>query len=96
MVDQAQDAISAGKYEPVKTLLLPAIKTAIYRSPDVAKSDRKPMVFKIEDYLREIGLQSKGERRSLYSIMQRPLPQIDDETEAELRSLETLFEYKKI
>jgi len=61
-------------------------------SPDVAKSDRKPMVFKIEDYLREIGLQSKGERRSLYSIMQRPLPPIDDETEAELRSLETLFE----
>jgi hypothetical protein len=96
LVDQAQDAISAGKYEPVKTLLLPAIKTAIYRSPDVAKSDRKPMVLKIEDYLREIGLQSKGERRSLYSIMQRPLPPIDDETEAELRSLETLFEYNKV
>jgi hypothetical protein len=50
------------------------------------------MIVKIEETLKESGLQAAGEqRRSLYSIMQRPLPTIDAATEAELASLETLF-----
>ena len=93
LVDQAQDAVFAGKYEAVKTLLLPAIKTAILRSPDVAKADRKSMVLKIEDYLQELGLQAGNvQRRSLYSIMQRPLPEVDAQMQGELSALEKLFE----
>ena len=92
LVDQAQDAVYAGKYEAVKTLLLPAIKTAIYRSSDVAKVDRKAMVLKIENYLRELGLQGVTvQRKSLYSIMQQRLPVVDASTEKELVELENLF-----
>ncbi len=92
LVYQAQDGVLSGEYEAVKTLLLPAIKTAIYRSADVAKADRKPMVLKIEDFLRELGLQAaKVPRRSLYSIMQRPLPAVDSTTELEFAALEHLF-----
>lgn len=92
LVDLAQDVVSNGKYEEVKATLIPAIKTSIMRSPDIAKSDRKPMILKIEETLKESGLQSaRGQRRSLYSIMQRPLPTIDTATEAELASLERLF-----
>ncbi len=93
LVNQAQDAVFERKYEEVKNNLFPAIKTAIYRSADVAKSDRRIMVLKIKDYLREISLESVTERkRSLYSIMQRPLPEVDIEMEAELEELERLFE----
>lgn len=92
LVYLAQDAVNNGKYEEVKATLIPAIRTEIMRSPDIAKSDRKPMIVKIEETLKESGLQAAGgQRRSLYSIMQRPLPTIDAATEAELASLETLF-----
>lgn len=92
LVTQAQDTVLSGEYEKVKKFLLPAIKTAIYRSPDVTKTDRQQMVLKIEDFLRELGLQSaKVQKRSLYSIMQRPLPQVDAATQAELVALEELF-----
>lgn len=95
LVNQAQDAVSAGKYDSVKTLLLPTIKTAIYRSPDIAKADRQPMVQKIEAFLQELGLQAVTvQRRSLYSIMQRPLPTVDAGTDAEFTALEQLFENK--
>ena len=88
----AQDAVSNGKYEEVNATLIPVIRTTIMRSPDIAKSDRKPMILKIEETLKESGLQAVGgQRPSLYSIMQRPLPTIDAVTEAELASLETLF-----
>ncbi len=51
------------------------------------------MVLKIEDFLRELGLQAvKVQKRSLYSIMQRPLPVTDAATEAELASLEQIFQ----
>ncbi|MCC5649452.1 hypothetical protein LC609_06275 [Nostoc sp. XA013] len=51
------------------------------------------MRLKIGEELKELGLQStKMQKRSLYSIMQRPLPQIDTATEAELASLEELFQ----
>jgi len=93
LVYQAQDAVFKGKYEMTKNRLLPAIKMAIYRSPDVTKTDRRGMVLRIEDYLREIGLQGvAGNKRSLYSIMQRPLPTVDAETEAELAALAEFFE----
>ncbi|MBW4595514.1 MAG: hypothetical protein KME46_22065 [Brasilonema angustatum HA4187-MV1] len=93
LVDQAQNAIYANKYEAVKTFLLPAIKMAIYRSPDVVKSDRKSMVLKIEDFFQELGLQATSvQKRSLYSIMQRPLPLVDAQKEAELAALEKLLE----
>jgi hypothetical protein len=52
------------------------------------------MVLKIYDHLREIGLQGVTvQKRSLYFIMQRPLPAVDAETEVELAALETLFEH---
>ncbi|MFB2837802.1 hypothetical protein [Floridanema evergladense] len=93
LVDQAQIAINEGKYEAVKSFLLPAIKTAIYRSPDVAKADRRQMVLKIEDFLRELGLQASSvPSRSLFSIMQRPVPPVDTQTEVDLAALEKLFE----
>ncbi|MDJ0688427.1 MAG: hypothetical protein QNJ41_07950 [Xenococcaceae cyanobacterium MO_188.B32] len=92
LVYQAQDAASEGKYEVVKHTLIPAIRTAIYRSADVAKADRRPMILKIEESLREFGLQAaKVPARSLYAIMQRPLPKVDEETEKELTTLERLF-----
>jgi hypothetical protein len=66
---------------------------AILQSPDVAKADRRNMRLKIGEELKELGLQStKVQKRSLYSIMQRPLPQIDAVREAELASLEQLFQ----
>ena len=72
---------------------MPAIKIAIFRSPDVAKADRKPMVLKIGAFLQELGLQATNvPKRSLYSIMQRSLPVVDAETEAEFATLEKLFE----
>jgi hypothetical protein len=92
LVTQAQDAVLSGEYEKAKQFLLPAIRAAIYRSPDVTKVDRKQMVVKIEEFLRELGLQAaKVQKRSLYSIMQRPLPLLDAATEAELAALEQLF-----
>ncbi|MEH1841640.1 MAG: hypothetical protein V7L20_23560 [Nostoc sp.] len=93
LVDKAQEAVLNGKYEVVKTIFLPVIKAAIYQSPDITKADRKQMVVKIEDFLRELGLQAvKVQKRSLYSIMQRPLPEIDAAKEAELASLDQLFQ----
>ncbi|MEH2336131.1 MAG: hypothetical protein V7K49_13415 [Nostoc sp.] len=77
----------------VKKFVLPAIEIAIFQSTDVTKADRRNMKLKIEEELKELGLQStKVQKRSLYSIMQRPLPQIDAVTEAELASLEQLFQ----
>ncbi|MBD2359138.1 hypothetical protein H6G41_31890 [Tolypothrix sp. FACHB-123] len=96
LVDKAQEAIFSGKYEVVKTILLPDIKTAIYRSADVTKADRPNMVYKIQEHLRELGLQAtKVQKRSLYSIMQRPLPASDPATEAELAVLEQLFQQNR-
>ncbi|RUT04659.1 hypothetical protein DSM106972_042280 [Dulcicalothrix desertica PCC 7102] len=95
LVAQAQDEVLLGEYEKVKKFILPTIKTTIYRSPDITKFDRSQMVMKIEDFLKELGLQgSKVQKRSLYSIMQRPLPQVDATTQAELDILEELFHPK--
>ena len=92
LVYQAQDIASEGKYEVVKNTFIPAIRTAIYRSADITKADRRPMILKIEESLREFGLQAvKVPARSLYAIMQRPLPTIDEATQQELTALEQLF-----
>jgi hypothetical protein len=92
LVYKAQDAVSEGKYEEVKHTLIPAIRTAIYRSADIAKADRRPTIVKIEESLKEFGLQAaKVPTRSLYAIVQRPLPVVDEETDAELVALERLF-----
>ncbi len=51
------------------------------------------MVLKIYAHLREIGLQGVTvQKRSLYSIMQQPLPAANVEIEAELVALEKFFE----
>jgi hypothetical protein len=53
------------------------------------------MILKIEQELKELGLQStKMQKRSLYSIMQRSLLEVDAATEAELAALEQLFQRK--
>ncbi|MDZ8186522.1 MAG: hypothetical protein RMX96_16940 [Nostoc sp. ChiSLP02] len=92
LVNKAQDAVFDGNYDKAKNLLLPAIKIAIYSSPDLIKVDRENMVLKIQDYLSEIGLQGAStQKRSLFSIMQRPLPVLDAQTEAELTALEQIF-----
>ena len=94
LVAQAQDAVSSGEDHKVKQFLLPAIQTAIYRSPDVAKADRSKMVLKVKDFLQELGFQTiTVQTRSLYSIMQRPLPTVDAATQAELAALEKLFNH---
>lgn len=93
LVDKAQDAAAYGKYEFVKQHLIPSIRTTILQSSDISKNDRKIMIRKIEAELKESGLQSvSSQRRSLYTIMQRPLPELDPETETELKALESLFE----
>lgn len=95
LVVKAQDTVIDGNYEIVKNLLLPNLKKVIFCSSDVTKNDRRDMVLKIEQHLQDLGLQStKVQRRSLYSIMQRPLPQIDAATEAQLAILEKLLEEK--
>ncbi|MDZ8023617.1 MAG: hypothetical protein RMX97_02815 [Nostoc sp. DedQUE11] len=95
LVDTAHDAILSGQYEKVKQFILPAIQAEIYHSSDIIKADRPQMIRKIKDFLQELGLQgAKAQKRSLYSIMQRPLPPIDAATEAELASLENLFQQK--
>ncbi len=92
LVIKAQNAICSGEYEKVNKFILPAIKISVLQSPDVTKADRRNMILKIEEELKELGLQSTTvQKRSLYSIMQRPLPEIDPATEAELASLEQLF-----
>ncbi|MEH2149633.1 hypothetical protein [Nostoc sp.] len=93
LVTQAQNAIYSGEYDKVKKFISPAIEIAILQSPDVAKADRRNMILKIGQELKELGLQStKVPKRSLYSIMQRSLPQIDAVREVELASLEQLFQ----
>lgn len=95
LVDQAQDAIYYKNFEIAKTFFLPAIKRAIIQSPDVTKADQRNMILKIEQELKELGLQStKMQKRSLYSIMQRSLLEVDAATEAELAALEQLFQRK--
>lgn len=92
LVYLAQDGVINGKYEEVKSTLIPVIQSTIMRSPDIAKSDRIPMLLRIKENLKESGLQAAGsQRRSLYSIMQQPLPTIDAATAAEMASLERLF-----
>jgi hypothetical protein len=93
LVAKAQDAVLSAEYEKVKQFIIPAIQAEVYRSSDITKADRSQMIRKIKDFLQELGLQgAKVQKRSLYSIMQRPLPQVDPETEAELASLEQLFQ----
>ncbi|MEH2077174.1 MAG: hypothetical protein V7K57_22710 [Nostoc sp.] len=93
LVTKAQDTILLGQYDNVKQFILPAIQSEIYNSSDITKADRPHMIVKIKDFLQELGLQGvKVQKRSLYSIMQRPLPPIDAVTEAELASLEQLFQ----
>ena len=89
LVNKAQELIFQGEYEEVKNTLIPAIRTTIYSSPDVAKADRSKMIIKIEDYFKEIGLEGQAiQKLSLYSIMQRNLPEIDSHLEKELAKLE--------
>lgn len=93
LVVKAQDTVIDGDYEIVKNLLLPNLKKVIFSSPDLTKNDRRKMVLNVEQLLQEQGLQStQVQRKSLYSIMQRPLPQIDAAAEAELAILEKLSE----
>jgi hypothetical protein len=95
LVATAQDAVLSGEYDKVKKFILPGIISEIYRSSDITKADRPLMIATIKDFLQELGLQgAKAQKRSLYSIMQRPLPPIDAATEAELASLEKLFRQK--
>lgn len=94
LVYHAQEAVSQGKYEEVRNSILPAIKVAIFRSPDVAKKDKMGMVLRIEAELSEWGLEStRGpvSKPSLYAIMQKPLPAVDPQKEAKMTALEALF-----
>jgi hypothetical protein len=89
----ALDAIFKGDYEQVKTTLLPAIKSAVIRSPDLTRKHRREVIVQIEQELRDHGLQgrSSGARESLSALMRRPLPPNDAATAAELDQLERLY-----
>lgn len=93
LVEQAQEAVVKGDMEGAKSILT-AIKIAVFRSPDLTKSDKRKMVYRITAELQEWGLQSaKGvvAKPSLYAIMQRAVPQVDAKMEAELATFEKLF-----
>jgi hypothetical protein len=92
LVNQAIDTTFKQDYEYVKRFLLPIIQQEIWTSQDIAKNDRTKMILRIKDELKQIGLESTTPRkRSLHSIMQKPLPEIDQETEAELQVLTQMF-----
>lgn len=94
LVDKAREATMKGQFDEVKQNLLPAIKVAVLRSKDVAYKDRLEMFLKIENELRKWGLQATQREvpvRSLYSIMQQPLVDRDEATEAKLIALEHLL-----
>jgi hypothetical protein len=93
LVYRAQDAIQRGQQDEARELLA-AIKIAIARSPDVVRADRAAMYARIEEDLRDLGLQgqrSGSARRSLYQIMQRPAPALADAELATWAHLEELF-----
>ena len=93
LVNRAQEAVVNGNNELTQKILT-SIKTAVFRSDDLTKADKREMVLKIEDVLREWGLESaKGRisKPSLYAIMQRSLPVTEQGTEAELQTLEDFF-----
>jgi len=90
---RAQEAMSHNNNKQAEEIL-EAIKIAVFRSPDVAKKDKQAMYLKIQQDLRDWGLQAaRGEapRPSLHAIMQRPLPPVDPDTAADLRKLEELL-----
>jgi len=88
LVNQAIDKTFSRDYEYVKRFLLPMIQQNIWTSQDIAKGDRSKMILRIKDELKQIGLESTApRRRSLYGIMQKPLPEIDQETRWELEAL---------
>jgi hypothetical protein len=98
LVDQALDLTVKGEHNQVKQVLLPTIKSEIFRSPDVAREDRKEMVRKIEATLKEWGLEGlvtgqrpPGVTPSLNVIMQRPLPPLEPGQAHELEVMEALF-----
>lgn len=94
LVYQAQEAVVKDDMDGAKSILT-AIKIAVFRSPDLTKTDKRKMVYRITTELQEWGLQSvKGfvAKPSLYAIMQRQVPQVDAEVEAELDALERLVD----
>jgi hypothetical protein len=92
LVFKAQEAVVNEDIKQANEVLA-AIKVAIFRSPDLTKSDKRAMFLKINAELREWGLEAaRGlAQPSLYAIMQRPMPPIDVETEIELSALESLW-----
>jgi hypothetical protein len=90
LVERAQDAILK-KQQGDASDILAAIKVAIARSPDVVRSDRPTMFKKIEDDLKDQGLQAVGERHSLHEIMQRTIKPLTKRQREEWDRFETLF-----
>jgi hypothetical protein len=90
LVQRAQDAILNRQSNLVPDLLT-AIKISIARSPDVVRADRKSMYLKIEQDLKDLGLQASSSKRSLYQIMQAPTPSSTPEFDADWARLERLL-----
>jgi hypothetical protein len=99
LVYEAHELLVKGLAKPnviskVKEKLIPHIKITIFRSPDIATKDKRAMVVRIEDELRQYGLESrcgKHVKPSLRKIMRRPMPDIRPEMQEELDELEMLF-----
>jgi hypothetical protein len=95
-VFEAQKAVVEGNYGLVKDIFLPAIRVAVFRSPDIARNDKKPMLQRIEAEMHEWALQADMgliSEPSLFAIMQRPLADANADTMAELEALEALMSY---
>jgi hypothetical protein len=90
LVERAQDAILKKQQENAREILA-ATKVAIARSPDVVRSDRPLMFKRIEDDLKDLGLQGAGSRRSLHQIMQRPIAPLSKQGLDEWDRLERLL-----
>lgn len=93
LVYKAQEAVAKGDHEQANSILT-AVEIAVFRSPDLTKSDKRQVVLKITEELHEWGLESTEglvSKPSLYAIMQRSMPSVDAKTEAEFSTLEALF-----
>ncbi|NEQ38089.1 MAG: hypothetical protein F6K40_18200 [Okeania sp. SIO3I5] len=92
LFQKAKKITAQRDYEYLKRYLLPTIEEEIWLSEDIAEGDRQNMIIRIKDYLKKMGLQSYNNQDiSLSTLMERPLPEMDTETEADLKALKDIW-----
>jgi hypothetical protein len=90
----AQEQVSRGNIKDVNEQILPSLKTAIFRSPDITSKGKKELYLKIIQVLKEWGLESSSgsvRELSLNAIMQKPLLPVDSSTFLDLERFESIL-----